>query len=140
MQTFHSPGSSIRSYICPGITILCCHNSRSFFRAYYPLYQSNTGQYAIPMLFYRPGGELHGMSPVIASRPILCLQCLGTWVMKKGTLHSGMIFRQLSMSFFDPFHKRIYGMMKDGYLIEFDGTKSTHLFSIGKDPLQKTNC
>ena len=30
-------------------------------------------------------------------------------------------------------------MMKDGYLIEFDGTKSTHLFSIGKDPLQKTN-
>jgi hypothetical protein len=29
--------------------------------------------------------------------------------------------------------------MKDKYLIEFDGTRSTHLFNLVKDPMQRTN-
>jgi hypothetical protein len=29
--------------------------------------------------------------------------------------------------------------MKDGFLIEYDGAKSTHMFNLEKDPLQKVN-
>ena len=108
--------------------------------AYYPLYQSNTGQYAIPMLFYRPGGELHGMSPVIAQQTDIMPSVLGYLGYEKRYIAFGNdLFDNSTCHFSIHFISGIYGMMKDGYLIEFDGTKSTHLFSIGKDPLQKTN-
>ena len=33
----------------------------------------------------------------------------------------------------------LYGLIKDGYSLEFNGNKSTSLFDINHDPLQKDN-
>ena len=32
-----------------------------------------------------------------------------------------------------------YGLIKDGYLLEFNGDKSTALYDLSKDPMQTTN-
>jgi hypothetical protein len=108
--------------------------------AYYPLYQSNTGQYAIPMLFYSPGGDLHGRPSDVAQQTDIMptvLDYLG--YDGKYIAFGNDLFDHSAPHFSIHFTSGIYGMMKDGFLIEYDGAKSTHMFNLEKDPLQKVN-
>ena len=107
---------------------------------YYPLYQSDAGQYAIPLLFYRPDGDLRGRSAIIAQQTDIMPSVLSYLGYDRKYLAFGTnLFDNSASHFSIHFTSGVYGLMKDGYLIEFDGTRSTHLFNLGEDPLQKTN-
>jgi len=108
--------------------------------AYYPYYQSNAGQYAVPLLFFRPGDELKGMPRTIAQQTDIMptvLSCLG--YQGKYLAFGTNLTDTLGTHFSVHYNSGVYGMMKDNCLIEFDGMKTTHLFNLVKDPMQQHN-
>ena len=108
--------------------------------AYYPYYQTNAGQYAVPLLFFRPGDELKGMSEITAQQMDIMPTVLSYLGYEGKYLAFGTnLLDTLTPHYSIHFSSSVYGMMKDKYLIEFDGTRSTHLFNLVKDPMQKTN-
>ncbi len=109
---------------------------------YYPYYQSDVGQYAIPLLFFKPGSELKGRSAVIAQQTDIMPTVLNYLGFDKSYLaFGGDLFDTISnrQHFSIHYISGLYGLMKDGYYLEFNGSRSTALFNIGKDPLQKNN-
>jgi len=107
---------------------------------YYPYYQTNAGQYAIPLLFFRPGDELKGMSKTIAQQTDIMPTILGYLCYDRKYIAFGTdLFDSTESHFSVHFSSGVYGLFKDNYLIEFDGSKSTHLFNLKADPLQKTS-
>ena len=108
--------------------------------AYFPYYQSNAGQYAIPLLFFRPGEDLKGMSKITAQQIDIMPTVLSYLGYDQNYLAFGTnLLDSLSPHFSVHFSSGVYGMMKDNYLIEFDGSRSTHLFNLSRDPMQKIN-
>ena len=108
--------------------------------AYYPYYQTNAGQYAVPLLFYRPGDELKGMSRITAEQTDIMPTVLSYIGYEGKYLAFGNnLLDSLGPHYSIHYNSSIYGMMKENYLLEFDGARSTHLFNLLKDPMQKTN-
>ena len=109
---------------------------------YYPYYQSDVGQFAIPLLFYIPGSDLTGMPGRIAQQDDVMPTLLNFLGYDKGYISFGT-------DLFDPnpslphfsihYITGLYGLIKDGYYLEFNGSKTTSLFKIDDDPLQKNN-
>jgi len=109
---------------------------------YYPYYQSNVGQYAIPLLFFRPGGDLRGKPQIIAQQTDVMPTVLDYLGYDKRYLAFGTdLADSLSPGRHFSVHyiSGIYGMIKDGYYIEFNGTRTTALFNLADDPLQTRN-
>jgi phosphoglycerol transferase MdoB-like AlkP superfamily enzyme len=109
---------------------------------YYPYYQSDVGQYAIPLLFYKPGSDLRGKSEVIAQQTDVMPTVLNYLGYDKNYLAFGsdlLDSTSHSARFSIHFISGLYGLMKDGYYLEFNGAKSTALFNLVKDPLQTSN-
>lgn len=107
---------------------------------YYPYYETNAGQFAVPLLFYKPGDELKGMSKTTAQQTDVMPTVLSYLGYDRKYLAFGTnLFDSLSPHFSIHYSSGVYGMMKNGYLIEFDGSRSTHLFNLNRDPLQKIN-
>lgn len=110
---------------------------------YYPFYQSNVGQYAIPMLFYMPGQkDLKGNSGVVAQQTDIMPTVLGFLGYDRDYLAFGSdLFDSASNAprFSIHYISGLYGMMKDGWYIEYDGQKTTSLFDLKEDMLQKQN-
>ncbi|MEI7489820.1 MAG: sulfatase-like hydrolase/transferase [Bacteroidota bacterium] len=108
--------------------------------AYYPYYQSNAGQYAIPLLFYRPGDEIKGMSKITAQQTDIMPTVLSYLGYEGKYLAFGTnLMDTLTPHFSVHYSSGVFGMMKDNYLLEFDGSRSTHLFNLPRDPMQRTN-
>ena len=108
--------------------------------AYYPYYETNAGQYAIPLLFYRPGDELKGMSKITAQQTDVMPTVLSYLGYEgKYIAYGNNLLDSLGPHYSIHYSSSVYGMIKDNYLIEFDGLKSTHLFNLIRDPMQKTN-
>ena len=109
---------------------------------YYPYYQSDVGQYAIPLLFFMPGSELKGKSTVIAQQTDIMPTVLNYLGFDKSYIAFGVdLFDTISnrQHFSIHYISGLYGLMKDGYYLEFNGSRSTALFNIKKDPLQQNN-
>jgi phosphoglycerol transferase MdoB-like AlkP superfamily enzyme len=109
---------------------------------YYPYYQSDVGQYAIPLLFFKPGSDLQGKPEVIAQQTDVMPTVLNYLGYDKNYLAFGSdLFDSTSgvAHFSIHYISGFYGLMKDGYYLEFNGTKSTSLFNMKKDPLQTSN-
>ena len=109
---------------------------------YYPYYQSDVGQYAIPLLFFKPGSDLKGKPAIIAQQTDVMPTVMNYLGYDKGYLAFGA---DLFDSTADVAHfsihyiSGIYGLMKDGYYLESNGTRSTALFDLKNDPLQTSN-
>jgi phosphoglycerol transferase MdoB-like AlkP superfamily enzyme len=107
---------------------------------YYPYYQTDAGQYAIPILFFRPGEKLEGKTGETAAQTDIMpsimdyLNFPGDYV-----AFGNSVFDTAAPHFSVHYISGIYGMIKDGYLIEFNGTKTTALFDLRTDKMQKTN-
>lgn len=107
---------------------------------YMPWYQTDAGQFSIPVIFYQPGSHLSGKPGIIAQQTDIVPTIYDL-------LHYDHDFLAFGSSVFDTTAPRfsihyisgIYGLIKDGYLLEFDGMRSTALFDLKKDPLQKNN-
>jgi len=107
---------------------------------YYPYYETNVGQYAIPLLFYRPDEDLRGMSKITAQQTDIMPTVLSYLGYEGKYLAFGTnLLDTVTPHFSVHYTSGVYGMMKDNYLIEFDGARTTHLFDLKKDPLQKVN-
>jgi phosphoglycerol transferase MdoB-like AlkP superfamily enzyme len=109
---------------------------------YYPYYQSDIGQYAIPLLFYRPGNSLKGHSSIIAQQTDIMPTILNYLGYDKKFIAFGtdlMDSTSASARFSIHYISGLYGLMKDGYYLENNGTRTTALFNITTDPLQSKN-
>ena len=109
---------------------------------YYPYYQSDVGQYAIPLIFYRPGDQLTGTPKVVAQQTDILPSVLGYLGYDRSFVAFGNnLFDSLAGAprFSVHFITGLYGLMMDGFYMENDGTKSTALFDLSADPLQKNN-
>lgn len=107
---------------------------------YYPYYQTNVGQYAIPLLFFHPGSDLKGMSKITAQQTDVLPTVLNYLGHKKSYLAYGSdLFDTTATHFSIHYITGLYGLIKDGYYMEFDGIKTTALYNLKTDPLQKNN-
>lgn len=107
---------------------------------YYPYYQSDVGQYSIPLLFFKPGSELKGKSSLVAQQTDIMPTVLSYLGYEKKYLAFGTdLFDTLTPHFSIHYISGLYGLIKDHYYLEFNGNKSTGLFDLRKDKLQNHN-
>ena len=107
---------------------------------YYPYYQTDAGQYAVPILFFRPGETLEGKSGETASQTDIMPSVLDYLNFSSDYIAFGnSVFDTATSHFSVHYISGIYGMVKDGYLLEFNGIKTTALFDLRNDRLQKKN-
>ncbi len=107
---------------------------------YFPYYQSDVGQYAIPILFFQPGKDWHTQSPGPAQQTDILPTVLNYLGYDKKFIAFGSdLFNPEAPRFSVHYITGLYGMIKDGYYLEFDGTRCTSLFYLKNDPLLKNN-
>ena len=107
---------------------------------YYPYYQTDAGQYAIPIFFFRPNDQLKEESGEIAAQTDIMPSILDYLNFNKDYLSFGnSVFDTTVPHFSVHYISGSYGMIKDGYLLEFNGIQTTAFFDLNKDKLQKTN-
>ena len=107
---------------------------------YYPYYQTDAGQFAVPILFFKPGEKLLGNSAEIAAQTDIMPSVLDYLNFNKDYVAFGnSVFDTVAPHFSVHYISGLYGMIKDGYLLEFDGIKTTALFDLRKDKMQKNN-
>ncbi len=109
---------------------------------YYPYYQSDVGQYAIPLLFFKPGSSLKGRAEIIAQQTDVMPTVLNYLGYDQNYLAFGSDLLDTALNgphFSIHYISGLYGLIKDNYYLEFNGTRSTALFNIAKDPLQANN-
>ena len=109
---------------------------------YYPYYQSDVGQYAVPLIFFKPGSDLQGKPELIAQQTDVMPTVLGYLGYNKNYLAFGSDLLDSTANaahFSIHYISGLYGLMKDGYYLEYNGTKSVALFNLTKDPLQASN-
>jgi phosphoglycerol transferase MdoB-like AlkP superfamily enzyme len=107
---------------------------------YFPYYQTSAGQYAIPILFYKENSDLKGMPATVAQQTDIMPTVLGYLNYDKDFISFGTnLFDTAAPHFSIHYISGLYGLIKDGYLLEFDGNRTTGLFDLKSDPLQKHN-
>ncbi len=109
---------------------------------YYPYYQSDIGQYAIPLLFFKPGSALQGRGEAVAQQTDVMPTVLSYLGFDKSYLAFGNdLFNSANNpnTFSIHYISGLYGLIKDGYYLEYNGTGCTSLFDITKDPMLKEN-
>ena len=109
---------------------------------YYPWYQSDLGQYAVPLLFFKPGSELRGKGEVIAQQTDVMPTVLNYLGYDKGYLAFGndLFDRSVPSGFFSIHYiSGLYGLIKDGCYMEHNGSVCTGFFDLAKDPMQAEN-
>jgi hypothetical protein len=107
---------------------------------YYPYYNTHVGQYAIPLIFYKPGGNFKGRSNVVAQQTDVMPSVLGYLGYNRPFLAFGNnLFATGTKGFAVNYLGGIYTLVKDGYSLEFDGYRTRALFNLKSDPLQQNN-
>lgn len=107
---------------------------------YLPYYQSAVGQYAIPLIFYHKGSQLKGTEDAIAQQTDVMPTVLSYLGYDKPYIAFGNnLFDPNAPRFSIHYISGIYGLIMDGYSLEYDGTHSTALYDLKTDRLQKNN-
>jgi phosphoglycerol transferase MdoB-like AlkP superfamily enzyme len=107
---------------------------------YYPYYQSSVGQYAIPFIFYRKNSDLKGFSDEIVQQTDIMPSILNYLGYDQDYVAFGSsVFDTTAPRFSIHYISGLYGLIKDGYLLEYDGNRSTGLFDLNADKLQTHN-
>ena len=107
---------------------------------YSPYYQTTLGQYALPILFYFAGSALRGSPPDVAQQTDILPSVLGY-------LGYDRDFVAFGNNLFDPSAPRfsihyisgLYGLVRDGYFLQFDGTRTVAFYDLRSDSLQLRN-
>lgn len=107
---------------------------------YYPYYHTDAGQFAVPIIFYKHNSGLKGDVNITAQQIDIMPTVLSFLGYDKEFLAYGTnLFDSAAQHFSIHNASDLYGLIKDGYLLEFDGANSTGLYDLKKDSLQKTN-
>ena len=107
---------------------------------YYPYYHTDAGQFAVPVIFYKHNSGLKGDPTIIAQQIDIMPSVLSLLGYDKSFLAYGTnLFDSTAQHFSIHNASGLFGLIKDGYLLEYDGTGSTGLYDLKKDSLQKNN-
>lgn len=107
---------------------------------YYPQYQTNAGNYAIPIIFYKPGSNLTGIQTDIAQQTDIMPTILNYLNFEKNFIAFGTnLLDTTSYHFSISYLNGIYQLIKDNYVLQFDGNKSTALYNLKTDSLLHDN-
>jgi phosphoglycerol transferase MdoB-like AlkP superfamily enzyme len=105
-----------------------------------PLYRSPMGNYAIPLAFYLPKGQLRGKSDLIAQQTDIMPSLLAL-------LHHNEAFVAFGENLFDKgashfavnYYNNVYQLLMDDYVLHFSGNQSQALFNLKTDPFMEVN-
>jgi phosphoglycerol transferase MdoB-like AlkP superfamily enzyme len=107
---------------------------------YYPYYQTDAGQFAVPILFYKPDEKIEGNSDEVAAQTDIMPSVLDYLNYNKDFIAFGSsVFDSTVPHFSVHYVSGVFGMIKDGYLLEFNGNKTTALFDLRQDKMQRNN-
>lgn len=107
---------------------------------YQPYFQTNAGQYSIPLVFYKTNSSLKGKSDDIAQQTDIMPSVLCYLGFNQPFIAFGNnLFDEHSARFSIHYISGSYSLLKEGYLLEFDGEESTGLYNISTDPMQRKN-
>jgi phosphoglycerol transferase MdoB-like AlkP superfamily enzyme len=107
---------------------------------YYPYYQSSVGQYATPFIFYKHGSELKGFPGEVVQQTDIMPSVLDYLGYDQDFIAFGTsVFDTSAPRFSIHYISGIYGLIMNGYLLEYDGSRSTSFYDLSADKLQKNN-
>ena len=102
--------------------------------SYNKQYRTRAGIYAIPLVFYMPGNIRPEISREIAQQSDIMPSILGYLNYKKPYVAFGNnLFDTTSYRFSVSYLNGTYQLIKDGYSLQFDGSKATTMFFLGGD-------
>lgn len=108
--------------------------------SYYPEYQTTLGGYSIPIVFYYPGGELHGMSDKIVQQIDIMPTVLNYLNYDEPYFAFGFdAFSDSDSNFMVNNNGSSYLFVQGNYLLVSDIDSSTGLYNVSNDPMLKEN-
>lgn len=107
---------------------------------YYPYYQTDAGQFSVPILFFKPGSDLKGIRERIAQQTDILPSILDYLNYGKDYVAYGSsVFDTTAPRFSVHFISGIYSLIRDHWLLQFDGKLPVAFFDLKADPLQQVN-
>ncbi len=105
-----------------------------------PLYRSPMGNYAIPLAFYMPDGQMKGKSNLPAQQTDIMPSLLAL-------LHHNESFVSFGENLFDKetkhfavnYYNNVYQLLMDDYVLHFSGNQAQALFNLKEDPFMEVN-
>jgi len=108
--------------------------------SYFPEYQTLTGSYSIPIVFYYPGGELKGMEDRLVQQIDIAPTVLNLLNYDQPYFAFGFdAFSKDTTNFVVNNNGTSYSLYQGDYLLISDGKQSSELFDIKRDRLLKNN-
>ena len=107
----------------------------------HPDYQSDYGNFRVPIVFYCPSDSLVGTRRAIAQQSDIFPSVLGYLGYDKPVISFGQnLFNTPdSLTWAATFQNGLYSYYQGDYLLQFDGEKETGLFTYKSDPTLKNN-
>jgi len=108
--------------------------------SYYPFYQNRLGTYAIPMLYYQPNSNLIGYEKRITQQIDIMPTVLNYLNYDKNYVAFGSdAFDSTASNFSITYLNDVYQLIKDDYMMQFDGENVLALYDIKSDSLLQNN-
>ena len=107
----------------------------------HPDYQSDYGNFRVPVIFYCPSDSLEGTRKAIAQQSDIFPSILGYLGYDKPIISFGQnLFNTPdSLTWAATFQNGLYSYYQGDYLLQFDGENETALFTYKSDPTLKNN-
>lgn len=136
LSRFFSEASK-RSWFSNTLFILTADHTAE---AYYPFYRNSVGQYAIPLIFYRQGGNLSGTATLTAQQADIMPSALHLLGISKTYICFGNdLFDPRTEGFAVNYANNLYQLIKNGKLIQFDGNDIAGFYNFANDSLLTRN-
>lgn len=105
-----------------------------------PYYKNRVGNYETPLMIYEPGSNLHGFSDITAQQSDVLPTLLGMVNYNKKYIAFGNDLLDKNADHFSiSYLDNTFQLIKDGYVLQFDGIESFALYDLKRDSLLNNN-
>ncbi len=105
-----------------------------------PYYMNNAGSYAIPLIFYLPNSNLQGINHTICQQADIMSSVLDFINYKeKYTTFGTSVFDSTAAHFSVSYSNNNYRIIKDSFLLQFNGEKGQDMYNILEDKFLNNN-
>jgi len=105
-----------------------------------PYYMNNAGSYAIPLIFYLPNSNLQGINHTICQQADIMSSVLDFINFKeKYTTFGTSVFDSTAAHFSVSYSNNNYRIIKDSFLLQFNGEKGQDMYNILEDKFLNNN-
>ena len=110
------------------------------YQAYFPFYKTSVGRYSIPMVFYHPGENWKSQTEQVAQQTDIMPSVLDYLNYEESYLAFGKsVFDSTAQRFAISYLSGVYQLIKDNYILKFDGEMGVALYDYKNDSLLKHN-